>query len=495
MKSKINLMTIFFFVLFSVSTHEVEAGKKAKQTIEDSDIAEKPGCFSCFRGLFGGSKKNNDIEQNEIDIGTGSDQIISVSHNEKDDDTSEEDDNPPSYTPPLVPPANQSSSSNDNKIDIAPIIAFQNTLFKTHECMKDCHQKVFVLSLDGGGIRGVILARILIHIAEMMNVPINQLFNLIAGTSTGGLIALALSMPDDDNPTLARFNPAQILNQYLTKKEEIFKKRSIIHLPGILESMYDPSGIETFCKETFTKHTKLSQLLVPAFVTAFNDTDNNLEIFGSHSAFLSDAKNERVWKAGRITSAAPFYFTSVLEDGDIYRDGGLSANNPSEIALAEIRRLFPNKAFEDIIVISIGTGENINEKIKIDLAIPDIQKIIKQFEQGQLAAVDRTMESFLGNNYIRIQTELIGDLKTDDIHEDYIQMMLDCAAQTIAKNEAQFERLKSLWFAQYQNTGTHKHVSPYDEWQKIQRDIMEAEGFQSANLSQIQEAYYKNHLE
>lgn len=368
---------------------------------------------------------------------------------------------------------------------------FKNKIFKIQECAQDCHQKVFVLSLDGGGIRGVILAYILQHIEGIMNVPMHQLFNLIAGTSTGGLVALSLSMPDGEDPTKARFTPEMVLQNYLTKKNDIFKKRSIVYLPGIRNSEYDPKGIETFCKEIFTKKMKFSELLIPAFVTTFNDTENTLDIFGSHSAFLGDTSNQFIWKAARMTSAAPLYFTAVLEQEKVYRDGGLGANNPSEIALGEIKRLFPNKALEDIIIVSIGTGENKGEKLKIDLDVFDIKKIIKQFEQAQLAAVDRIMQQTLGDNYIRIQTLLMDDLKTDDISDGYIGHLLDSAQQTIDKNVVQFERLKSLWNTQYEQTESYKHSSSYDDWRKIQLDVMHESSMKSIHLTKIQNWYKK----
>lgn len=470
MRAKINLVLIAFFVFSFVSVNESQAGKKEKKHFEDDGVSKKSACFPCFGGLFGRSKK-------------------------KEDNYVEEDNNSILDESPIVQLDTdyQQTVINDSLVSSQNI--FNNTIFKTHKCAVDCQQKVFVLALDGGGIRGVILARILMHVEQLMNARIDQLFNLIAGTSTGGLIALALSMPDFKNAELPRFKPLEILEQYLTKKEDIFKKRSILYLPGIIESKYNTKGIETFCKETFTEDMRLSQLLVPSFVTSFNDTKNKEEIFGSHAAFLGEAKNKRIWKAGRITSAAPFYFTSVKEDGDIYRDGGLSSNNPSRIALDEILRLFPGKTYEDIIIVSIGTGEHKGEIPKIDLNLPDIRKIIKQFEEGQLASVDRTMEHNLKDNYIRIQTELPFDPKTDDIHEDYITSLLQCAEETIAKNEAQFERLRSLWDAQYQQMGIYKHVSVYDEWRKIQSDIMEAENMQIADLSQIQELFYKSQNE
>lgn len=317
------------------------------------------------------------------------------------------------------------------------------------------HPKVFVLSLDGGGIRGVVLAKILKHISEKMNVPIDSLFNLIGGTSTGGLIALALATPDDENPEKAKYNCDQILEIYTKRKNEIFIKRRFYSM-GLFNSKYTSSGVETFAKGFFGDNLMLSHLKLPVIVTAFNDTQDKLITFGSHSASSGEGLDLPVWQAGRITSAAPYYFTPVIDqNGDVLRDGGLSANNPTAQSIMAIQKIYPDIKLENIIVVSIGTGRT-NAKTTKNLTLLGIDKIIKQFEQGQLANVDNIMEAVLKENYIRIQT-ILPKLKTDETSKAYIQTMLDASDQTILDNQSQFERLESLWNTQFKETGSYKY--------------------------------------
>ena len=316
--------------------------------------------------------------------------------------------------------------------------------------------KVFVLSLDGGGIRGVVLAKILKHISEKMDVPIDSLFNLIGGTSTGGLIALALATPDEENPEKAKYNCDQILEIYTKRKNEIFVKRRFYSI-GLFNSKYTSTGVETFAKGFFGENLFLSQLKLPVIVTAFNDTQDKLITFGSHDASSGEGSDLPVWQAGRITSAAPYYFTPVVdENGDVLRDGGLSANNPTAQSIMAIQKIYPDIKLENIIVVSIGTGRA-NAKPTKNLTLLGVDKIIKQFEQGQLANVDNIMEVVLKENYIRIQTTL-PKLKTDEISKSYIQTMLNASDQTIMDNEAQFQRLESLWNTQFKETGTYKYT-------------------------------------
>lgn len=479
MSSMVRLLVLSFFMVAVFPIQDAVSGKSTKKAEEQSEEKEKKGCFSFLRRLFHSSPKTIDAEyfpHEELHdvVQTTNDDVVPVDSGSLDTGSS------------------SSSSSSDKPSGsgiVVPSDSFKNKIFKVQPCESECSQKVFVLSLDGGGIRGVILARILMEIERVMRVPIHRLFNLICGSSTGGLVTFALTTPDPEHPGEALYDAEAVLRKYFEKREDIFSKKNILVLPGILESKYKSKGIETFCKQTFTEEARLSELLIPSFVTAFNDTDNVLELFGSHLAFLGIGKNKKVWKAGRMTTAAPYYFSSVQEDGDVYRDGGLAANNPSQVALGEVRRLFPNKKIEDIIVVSIGTGESIGQEIKVDLAIPDIQKIIKQFEEGQLAAVDQTMKSYLGDRYIRLQTKLHDKLQTDNICDQYLETLLSAADQTVIDQQSKIMWLKTLWDEQLRAYGDYKHPSPYEEWRQIQTGVMSKKQMQVADLEKIQEYY------
>ncbi|NDA90811.1 MAG: hypothetical protein EBY20_07935 [Alphaproteobacteria bacterium] len=103
-----------------------------------------------------------------------------------------------------------------------------------------------VLSIDGGGVRGIIPARILQEIETRTNKPISKLFNIVSGTSTGGLLTLAITKPDGQgNP---EFSAEYLVRLYMERSKEIFAKPSIIRKIktgfGLWGSKYDRAAYD-----------------------------------------------------------------------------------------------------------------------------------------------------------------------------------------------------------------------------------------------------------
>jgi patatin-like phospholipase/acyl hydrolase len=384
-------------------------------------------------------------------------------------------------------------NTNINPAQSQPYLRFENKIFSVAPCDDDCSHKVFILTIDGGGIRGVIPARILAEIERLMGgVHLSELFNVFGGTSTGGLIVLSANMPNKERPYLPLYNAQEILDLYMEKKENIFDKTSIFCLPGIKSPLYKSAQKTIFCKESFGE-TRLSELLNPCFVVVDNVTKGDTELYGSHNAFLGETFNRCVWKAADTTSAAPVFFAGIIEDdddADLLRDGGLSANNPAALALDEARKLFPNKKDEDFILVSIGTGTNKIKSSQQDLTILHAADLIGGFMEGASNAVDRQMRAQLGDNYFRFQT-LLDKVSTDDISDDYIIDMIEAAEKTIASNRIILERLARLWEHQFEKTGKHKHSNhSYSEWQNCQNLAMQNLALDWPDLNLIQNWTY-----
>jgi len=204
-----------------------------------------------------------------------------------------------------------------------------------------------ILSMMGGGIFGLLQALILEEIEVKAGKPIADLFDLLAGTSTGGIIACGLA---------ARVPAATLVSLYQDHGGEIFNSsllRDIGTVDGLTGPKYSADALEALLKETLQGATLkgiVPHLLVPA--TRCNR---------SPSAFWFRSWGEDdfdLWQVARATSAAPYYFpvaeiTSTTGDLHICTDGGLFANNPEDYALGCAQDLWPN---EDLSVLSIGTG-------------------------------------------------------------------------------------------------------------------------------------------
>lgn len=219
--------------------------------------------------------------------------------------------------------------------------------------------KYRILSLDGGGIRGIVTAVILDRLNSEGNINgwLDSV-NLIAGTSTGGLLALALAQGLDIQ---------RIRNLYVEKGDEIFDDSwldDLIDIGKIAGADYDIKNLEKELKGIFGQ-TTLAKLKKRVLITAF-DLDNEADdpakrswkpkLFHNFPGGDSDGK-ELAYKVGLYTAAAPTYFPSV----DGYVDGGVYATNPGMCALAQSQdsRFANRPPLDDVVLLSLGTGTSL----------------------------------------------------------------------------------------------------------------------------------------
>lgn len=218
-----------------------------------------------------------------------------------------------------------------------------------------------VLSIDGGGIRGIIPAMVLEEIERKMGKNICQLFDLISGTSTGGILALGLVRPDlNGKPQLTAKDLREV---YENDGKIIFKKsvfRKIITLGGLINSRYSAKNIEAILQKYFGE-TYLGEALTNTLITGY-EIERRLPFFlKSHKARNIPDYNFKTKDIARSTSAAPTYFPPSLvnpdDKSDYYSliDGGVYANNPAMCAYVEALTLFPET--RNVFLLSLGTGE------------------------------------------------------------------------------------------------------------------------------------------
>lgn len=214
-----------------------------------------------------------------------------------------------------------------------------------------------VLSIDGGGIKGLYSARILEHFEDRFNCHIADYFDLICGTSTGGLIALGLSL---DIPV------GLISNLYYKRGKQIFPQRNsfLSSLKQLfLRSKYDNSELRRALQEMFGERT-LADSRCLLCIPAFSLTDGRPFIFKydhNEGNLRRDSKTRYV-DIALATSAAPAYLPIVTIDTYDHKqfiDGGVYANNPTLVGVAEALRYFVGngKRFQKLRVMSIGSLE------------------------------------------------------------------------------------------------------------------------------------------
>ena len=260
-----------------------------------------------------------------------------------------------------------------------------------------------VLSIDGGGIRGLIPALVLAEIEARTERRIADLVDMIAGTSTGGILACALGKPD---PLPA----AEIASLYVEEGPKIFDRsllKQITSLGGYLDERYSSRGLVK-ALERYLGDTPMSAATLPLVLTAYDTEARAIHLLrneGEHSgASMVDAAH--------ATSAAPTYFEPVRLDGACLIDGGVFAINPALVAYGELRGKLD-------FLLSLGTGEHTRplpcDKVEdwgqLEWARPIIDVV---FDGGQ-DAVDMQLRALLPDDYVRLQTQL--EQASDDLDD------------------------------------------------------------------------------
>ena len=196
-----------------------------------------------------------------------------------------------------------------------------------------------VLSVDGGGIRGLIPAMVLANLEERTGKRTAELFDLIAGTSTGGIIALALTVPGEDGEP--RWTANDLVDLYLTEGPRIFHHsigRLLESGLGLLDEKYDARPLEDALKK-YLGEAMISHAVTDVMVTSYDLEHRKPFFFKTDRAKVKPEHDWLMREAARATSAAPTYFEpeKLTADGEVFAlcDGGVFANNP---AMSGLRR-------------------------------------------------------------------------------------------------------------------------------------------------------------
>ena len=208
-----------------------------------------------------------------------------------------------------------------------------------------------ILSIDGGGIRGIFPAAILadLECKYLDSDSVTEYFDLITGTSTGGILALGLA---------AGVKASELLDLYMNRGREIFppERRIWRKIIQCFKTGYKREPLDRILEEVL-EDVKLRDSQVRLCIPSLDWKYGDVYVFKTphHPDFKKDG-DEPMAKVAAATSAAPTYFKPV-QDGYIFADGGVWANNPIMIGLVEALSSFKTKR-SDIAILSIGCGEN-----------------------------------------------------------------------------------------------------------------------------------------
>jgi patatin-like phospholipase/acyl hydrolase len=290
-------------------------------------------------------------------------------------------------------------------------------------------EPVKILAIDGGGIRGMIPAVVLASLEQKKGQKIAGMFDLIAGTSTGGILALALTKPDGSGKP--QYAAEDVVRLYEREGRRIFH-RSAWHMVNALGSLaeekYPSSGMEGVLEDYFGE-ARLKDAVTDVLITSYEIERRFPFFFKSRNAKAKPDYDFPMKRVARATSAAPTFFEPCKLDvdtaDDYYAliDGGVYANNPAMCGLVEAKTYWPEA--RDFLVVSLGTGEQL-KPLPYDQAkgwgvAHWAKPVLEIVLDGVSSTVDYQMRQILPATpagvprYFRFQTRLIhGSESIDD---------------------------------------------------------------------------------
>lgn len=293
-----------------------------------------------------------------------------------------------------------------------------------------------ILALDGGGIRGVLGAKILTEFQESLPHPIVKYFDLVVGTSTGGITAIALGMG---------LSPSSILEMYRENASRLFPDNMLARLRRLIGAKHDSSTLHSLLHETFGRKT-LGDSECRLCIPTLDETSGKIKVLKTdHHPDLFVDHLRPAWEVAAATAAAPFYYPSFRpNDSSALLDGGIWANNPSLVGLCEAMKLFHVTPL-DVAILSVGTGEETCGTGTVQpsnlgiLGLTSINRLVRLAFAAQSQAIDQVMNCLGTGSFIRINPNLSHTIALDDSAE--IPYLVAVAAQAAQETLGQVKRV------------------------------------------------------
>lgn len=331
-------------------------------------------------------------------------------------------------------------------------------------------KKVRILSIDGGGIRGILPGVILNEIERKLKkdsgneeARLSDYFDFFAGTSTGGILSLAYIIPGDNNK--ARYSAKDAVNLYLERGDEIFDIsfwQKLTSAGGIIDEKYQADNLEEALQDNFGE-IYLSDLIKPCIITSYDLRNGKPHFFKQHKS-SNDIFNFKVKDVARATSAAPTYFETARVkniSGSPFPliDGGVFVNNPAMVAYSEARTMdfgeIEKPAAKDMMIVSIGTGSRSKQyayKSAKDWGLAEwVKPLIEimmsassQTVHYHLTQIFDTLSEELKSNYYRIEPKVVqADAEMDNASVENMQKLEEDALSFISNenNDRQIDEI------------------------------------------------------
>lgn len=290
--------------------------------------------------------------------------------------------------------------------------------------------KCNILALSGGGYKGLFSAHVLSSLEKEFDCPIAKKFDLIAGTSIGGIIAIALALEI----------PAEKIEElFIEKGTIIFKKRHFWSKGIFFNSKYNNTGLKDTLLDLFGNKT-IGDLKHKIIIPTVNYTEGKPQLFKTpHSTELCKDKNTKLIDVAMATSAAPTYFPIYQSDLGDFVDGGLVANHPGYFATIEAQK-YLDYDIHNIHQLHIGTISqkfisSSSQRLLTSCFLSWKEKLISLIFSCQENTANFLLEYTLGDRYYSIDGETSDKqakkIKLDAVSEKSKKLLIQKAESAI----------------------------------------------------------------
>ncbi|KAM4677624.1 calcium-independent phospholipase A2-gamma [Discoglossus pictus] len=331
-----------------------------------------------------------------------------------------------------------------------------------------------VLTIDGGGTRGLVALQTLRKLEELTGKPVHHLFDYICGVSTGAILAFMLGLfhiPLDECEQL-----------YRKLGSDVFKQNVIVGTVkmGWNHSYYNSEMWETMLKERMGSDLMIETARNPlcpkvAAVSTILNRGTPLKAFvfrnynhfpGVKAPYMGSCQYN-LWQAIRASSAAPGYFQEYVLGNDLHQDGGLLINNPCALAVHECKSLWPNVPLQCVISLGTGRYESVGKSNVTHTSLKTkLTNVISSATDTE--EVHKMLDALLfPDTYFRFNPVMSDDIPLDENREDKLNQLLADGVRYLDRNEDKLKKAAKI-LAQEKTT-----VQYICDWVKLKKDMYE----------------------